>query len=130
MTPASDVRRELRGAAAKTGVRERPEDGGIAWHEELNAFECRGCGEFHEVRSAARRTPAALAETKEALIADHAECWKYRDAKMALDARRHRKAKTLQGNLAGAGLAASTPPSRNRSLGAPAQRVSWRGRAF
>jgi hypothetical protein len=85
------------------------------WHEKLNAFECLGCTEFYEVRSAARRTPAALAESKEMLIADHDECWKYSDAKMAADARKYRKAKTRRANLATAGLAA--------------QKVSWRGRA-
>jgi len=30
--------------------RERPEDGGVQWHEKFNAFECLGCGEFAEIR--------------------------------------------------------------------------------
>jgi hypothetical protein len=89
--------------------RERPADGGVVWHERLNAFECLGCTEFEEVRSAARRTPEALAALKELLIVDHTECWEFGDPKMARDARRYRKKKKLRENLA-------------------AQRVSWRGR--
>jgi hypothetical protein len=88
--------------------RERPEDGGIAWHEKLHAFECLGCGEFHEVHSAARRTPDRLAELREFLVVDHTECWEFADPQMARDARRFRKRKKLERNLAG-------------------QRVAWRG---
>jgi hypothetical protein len=93
----------------KPARRERPADGGVTWHERLHAFECAGCGEFEEVRSAGQRTPARLAELKELLIVDHTECWEFDDPKMARDARRFRKKRKLQSNLA-------------------AQRVSWRGR--
>jgi hypothetical protein len=96
-------------AAAKKSKRERPEDGGIVWHEEWNAFECLGCGDFEEVHKAANRTPARLAELKEMLIVDHTECWQFDDPKMAADARRYRKEKKRRENLA-------------------AQSVSWRGR--
>ena len=95
----------------KTAKRERPEDGGIIWHEQYNAFECLGCGEFEEIRKRADRTPGKLAELKELLIADHTECWEFDDPKMARDARRYRKEKKRRENLA-------------------AQRVSWRGRAI
>lgn len=90
-------------------ARKRPADGGIVWHDELNAFECYGCGEFEEVRSASRRTPEKLAELKELLIVDHTECWEFDDPRMAADARKYRKEKKRRENLA-------------------AQRVSWRGR--
>jgi hypothetical protein len=93
----------------KTAKRERPEDGGIVWHEEYNAFECLGCGEFEEIRKRADRTPAKLAELREMLIADHTECWEFDDPRMARDARKYRKEKKRRENLA-------------------AQRVSWRGR--
>ena len=73
--------------------RERPEDGGVVWHERWNAFECLGCEEFEEIRRHADRTPAKLAELREMLVADHAECWRFDDPKMARDARRYRSAK-------------------------------------
>lgn len=79
--------------AAVKVKRERPTDGGVEWRERFNAFECLGCGEFHEVRSAARRTPAALLEIREMLILDHTECWEFEDPRMARDARRYRSEK-------------------------------------
>lgn len=97
--------------------RVRPEDGGIVWHERLNAFECYGCGEYEEVRSASRRTPEKLAELKEFLILDHTECWQFDDAQMARDARKYRSEKKRRELLkARAGQALSR------------QAVSWRGR--
>jgi hypothetical protein len=80
--------------------RERPEDGGVVWHERLNAFECLGCTEFEEIRSRALRTPAKLAELRELLIADHTECWQFDDPRMARDARRYRSEKKRRANLA------------------------------
>lgn len=115
MTPASGARREKRGLAPRGQKRERPAEGGLVWHEELNAFQCYGCDEFEEVRSAARRTPEKLAELKEMLILDHTECWEFSDPKMAADARRHRKEKKRRELLA-----------QGRGLGS--QRTSWRGR--
>lgn len=100
-------------AAAKP-KRQRPEDGGIVWHERFNAFECLGCEEFEEVRKRSDRTPGKLAELKEMLEADHAECWLFDDPEMARQARKYRKEKKRRENLANAGLAA--------------QRVSWQGR--
>jgi len=94
-------------AAAK---RERPADGGVVWHEEWNAFECYGCGEFEEIRKPRDRAPDRLEELKELLVIDHTECWEFDDPEMAKNARRYRKAAKLQKNLA-------------------AQRVSWRGGA-
>jgi hypothetical protein len=85
----------------------------------LNAFECRGCGDFEEVRSRALRTPAKLAELKELLVADHTECWEFDDPKMARDARRYRKHKKRLQNLAGA---SRTAGDLSR------QRTTWRGR--
>jgi hypothetical protein len=114
MTPSSQARRERRGNRPRGQGRARPADGGIVWREELNAFECYGCGEFEEVHSAARRTPEKLAETKELLIKDHSECWEFDDPRMALDARRFRKEKKRRELLAGRGLAG--------------QRTGWRGR--
>lgn len=104
-------------AAARKAKRERPEDGGIVWHERFNAFECYGCGEFEEVRSAAKRTPDKLAELRELLVADHTECWDFDDPKMARDARKYRsekKRRELLKSRAGAVL--------------DRQSVSWRGR--
>ena len=77
---------------AKSSIkRERPDDGRMAWHVELHAFECLGCGEFEEIRTAALRTPEMLAQLKELAILDHTECWEFDDPRMARDARRYRK---------------------------------------
>lgn len=104
-------------AVVHKAKRKRPEDGGIVWHERLNAFECLGCTEFEEVRSAARRTPEALASLRELLIVDHTECWEFDDPRMAADARKYRKEKKRRENL------------RARASGAlDRQAVSWRGR--
>jgi hypothetical protein len=89
--------------------RERPEDGGLIWHEKWNAFECYGCGEYEEIRKSSDRTPERLMELLELLIIEHTECWQFDDPKMAADARRYRKDKTRRANLA-------------------AQKTSWRGR--
>lgn len=89
--------------------RERPDDGGMTWHEDLHAFECQGCWEFEEIRRAGDRVPDKLAELKELLIVDHTECWEFDDPEMARSARKFRKRKKLRENLA-------------------AQRTSWRGR--
>lgn len=90
-------------AAARKAKRARPEGGGIMWREELNAFECLGCGEFEEIRDRHMRTPDKLAELKEMLVIDHTECWEFDDPKMARDARKYRKAKKLRANLQGRG---------------------------
>lgn len=87
-------------ANAMTTIRERPADGGIAWHEDLNAFECYGCGEFIEIRKRHDREPDRLALLREMLVLDHTECWKFADPRMAADARRYRKEKTRRENLA------------------------------
>ena len=79
--------------------RERPEDGGVVWREELNAFECYGCNGFEEVRSRARRTPEGLAVIREMLVIDHTECWQFDDPRMAADARRYRSEKKRRENL-------------------------------
>jgi hypothetical protein len=79
--------------------RVRPEDGGIVWHEEWNAFECYGCGEFEEIRKRADRTPEKLAELREMLVADHTECWEFDDSRMAAEARKYRKEKKRRENL-------------------------------
>lgn len=96
-------------AAMRKTKRERPEDGGIVWHEKWNAFECYGCGEFTEIRSAAKRTPDKLAEMRELLIIEHTECWEFDDPRQAKLVRKFRKEKKRRENLA-------------------AQKVSWRGR--
>ena len=96
-------------ATLKALRRERPDDGGMVWHDRLNAFECLGCDGWEEIRKASDRTPDRLAELKELLIVEHTECWQYDDPRMAADARRYRKEKKRRENLA-------------------AQRVSWRGR--
>lgn len=101
------VRLFLLGRLVPRAKRERPEGGGIVWHERYNAFECVGCSEFEEIRNRAHRTPAKLAELRELLIADHTECWEFADVKMARDARRYRK--------------------RKKQLNLASQRVSWRG---
>jgi hypothetical protein len=93
---------------AKLAKRERPEGGGIVWHDRYNAFECLGCTEFTEIRDRHKRTPERLALTRELLIVDHTECWEFNDPKMALDARKHRSERKRRENLA-------------------AQRVAWRG---
>jgi hypothetical protein len=79
--------------------RQRPEDGGVEWHERWNAFECLGCGEFFTVRRK-DRDPEKLAELHELLIVDHTECWKFDDPKMARDARKYRKKKALRYSMA------------------------------
>lgn len=96
--------------AARSTKRERPADGGMVWHDRFNAFQCLGCGEFEHIGNPKKRSPEALATRRQLEVIDHAECWKYDDPKMAADARRYRKKKTLQQNIA-------------------AQRVSWRGRS-
>lgn len=96
-------------AAVHKAKRTRPADGGMVWHEDLHAFECYGCGEFEEVRSARDREPDKLAELHELYIIDHTECWEFDDPEMAAEARKYRKEKKRRQNLA-------------------AQRVSWRGR--
>jgi hypothetical protein len=96
-------------ATLKKTKRERPEGGGIVWHEQFNAFECLGCTEFEEIHKRADRTPEKLAELKEMLIADHTECWEFDDRQMARDARKYRKEKKRRENLA-------------------AQRAGWQGR--
>jgi hypothetical protein len=98
--------------------RERPADGGIMWREELDAFECYGCGEFEEIRRAHDREPDKLAELKDLLIADHTECWEFDDPRMAAEARRYRSERKRRALLQG-----------SRQLSAlSCQRVSWRGR--
>lgn len=90
--------------------RERPLDGGIVWHDRLNAFECYGCSGYEEVRSRARRTPEKLALLREFLVIDHTECWEFDDPKMAADARRYRsekKRRALLGRRAGRALGMS-----------------------
>jgi hypothetical protein len=94
--------------------RERPEDGGIDWHEELHAFFCWGCLEYEEIRNCHEREPDKLAEIHELLIIDHTECWEFDDPEMAKQARQYRKEKKRRELLAAGNLAA--------------QRVSWRGR--
>lgn len=110
--------------------RERPEDGGVVWHERFNAFECLGCLEFEEVRSAARRTPERLAVMRELLVADHTECWEFDDAKMARDARKYRSEKKRRELLkTRAGSALDAPQRRGPAAGGPAldrQSVTWR----
>jgi hypothetical protein len=96
-------------AAVHRTKRTRPEDGGMLWHHELNAFECLGCFEFEEIHRAGDHVPDRLAELKELLIVDHTECWQFDDPEMARQARKYRKEKKRRENLA-------------------AQRTSWRGR--
>lgn len=97
-------------AAVRKAKRVRPEDGGIVWRPALCAFECFGCGGFEEIHSRRiRENPEELRRKLEFLIVDHAECWQFDDPRMAADARKYRKRKKLEENLA-------------------AQRVSWRGR--
>lgn len=97
--------------------RERPADGGVVWHEELNAFQCYGCLEFEEIHKRADRTPDRLEELKELLIIEHTECWQFDDPRMAADARKYRSEKKRRENL------------KARVAGAlDRQSVSWRGR--
>jgi hypothetical protein len=104
-------------AAVRKTKRERPEDGGVVWHERFNAFECYGCGEFTEIRDRSKRTPDKLAEMREFLIVDHTECWQFDDSKMAADARKYWSEKKRRENL------------KARASGAlDRQAVSWRGR--
>lgn len=102
-------------AAAKTSKRERPEDGGIVWHDRWNAFECRGCTEWEEIRCAHDRTPERLAIRRELLVIDHTECWEFDDPKMALDARKHRSEKKRRELL------------KQQGAGLASQRAGWRG---
>ncbi len=81
--------------------RKRPADGGVVWHEGLNAFECQGCGEYVEIRKRADRTPDRLVELQELMVVDHTECWEYDDPQMARNARRYRKEGKRRQNLAG-----------------------------
>jgi hypothetical protein len=101
-----------------TAKRERPADGGMVWQNELNAFQCHGCEEFHEVHSRRRREdPEHMAMLREMLIVDHTECWKFNDSQMARNARKYRSEKTRRSNLASrAGHALDR------------QATSWRGR--
>jgi hypothetical protein len=97
--------------------RERPEDGGILWHEKFNAFECLGCAEFTEIRKRADRTPDRLEELKELLVIEHTECWEFDDEQKARDARRYRSERKRRENLTA------------RASGAlDRQSVSWQGR--
>jgi len=96
--------------AQKKTKRERPADGGMVWHHNLCAFECLGCLGFEEVHSRRiRDNPEELRRKLEFFIVDHTECWHFDDPRMAPQARKHRKRKKLNENLA-------------------AQRTSWRGR--
>jgi len=103
-------------AAVRKTKRERPEDGGVVWREQFNAFECYGCKEFTEIRDRQRRTPDRLAEMREFLIIDHTECWEFDDPRMAADARKYRSEKKRRENLK-----ARAASALNR------QNVSWRG---
>ena len=90
--------------------RTRPADGGIVWHERLNAFECKACEETIAVRSrAVWSNPERLAQFRELMVIDHTECWEYDDPRMARLQRRFRKEVKRQKNMA-------------------AQKTSWRGR--
>lgn len=85
--------------ASSAASRERPVDGGVVWHDRLNAFECLGCNEFVEIRSRRMRTPAKLAELREMMAIDHTECWEFKDARMARLQRKFRKSLKRQLNL-------------------------------
>jgi hypothetical protein len=80
--------------------RERPADGGVEWHGHLNAFECRACAEFIPMRRKVWNDPEKLAEMREMLVLDHAECWLYNDAEKARQARKYRKEKKRRYALA------------------------------
>lgn len=92
----------------KRGKRERPEDGGVAWHARMNAFECLGCEEMMPQRRQVWNDPERLAMVRELIVTDHTECWEFDDPRMAKLQRRFRKEAKRQKNLA-------------------AQRVQWRG---
>lgn len=59
--------------------RPRPEDGGVVWHDKLNALKCLGCGEFVEIHKRRDQCPDRLAELRELMVVDHTECWEYDD---------------------------------------------------
>ena len=101
----------------KTAKRERPDDGGVEWHEKWNAFECHGCTEFYEVRKRGDRMPARLAEMRELLIIEHTECWEFDDPEMARNARKYRSEKKRRENL-----------KARANNGLDRMSVSWRGR--
>ena len=109
--------------AAKATRRERPADGGMVWHDKLNAFECYGCDGFEEVHDRRRRTPDSLALLRELLIVDHTECWQFNDPRMAADARKYRKRKKLRENMERQGSG-----NRDQGTGLASQRTAWRGR--
>jgi hypothetical protein len=94
--------------SAKGEKRKRPEDGGMEWHADLNAFECLGCGETIPVWRRTWTNPEALASMRELLVIDHTECWEFNDARMAQLQRQYRKRLKREKNLA-------------------AQRTGWRG---
>ena len=97
--------------------RERPAEGAVIWHEQFNAFQCMGCLEFEEIHKHRDHEPDRLVEIQELMEADHMECWKFDDPKMAADARKYRSEKKRRENL------------KARASGAPdRQSVSWRGR--
>ncbi len=103
--------------AGQGAQRVRPEDGGIVWHEAFHAFECYGCGEYIEIGDRRKRTPDALAETRELLIIDHTECWEFDDPEQARQARKYRKEKKRRELLkqrAGAALDCSRYLRRGR----------------
>jgi len=89
--------------------RRRPVDGGIEWAPRMNAFFCRGCCDWITVRRGVWNNPEALFSKREEIVADHAECWEYSDAREARLVRRFRK-------------------EIKRRMRLAAQRVSWRGR--
>ena len=71
--------------------RERPMGGGVCWHEALRVFECLGCEERVEIRRCVYSNPERLAEQRELLELEHRNCWKYKTAELARNARRWRK---------------------------------------
>ena len=86
--------RALRGTSENPLLRPRPDDGGMEWHHDINAFECLGCLDHISVRPSVYRDPEALLSMKELLVLDHTECWLYLDAAQARKARRFRKNST------------------------------------
>jgi hypothetical protein len=97
--------------------RVRPEDDGIVWLPQFNAFICYGCMQYEEVHAASRRTPEKLAELREFLALDHTECWEFDDPRMAADARKFRSEKKRRELL-----------KRRAGAALDRQAVSWRGR--